>query len=139
MAKEYDYGKESKSRSFVNLTHGLALYTADLIHQWQGSAYNLDCFLEMESTLTGIGITHADLLGAKTVASVLFDGELRSIADGGNLCIEYFMLLGNARWTDQVAGAQEASTHHCFYHFPVVIYASLLVAGSKRLNIMASR
>ena len=90
------------------------------MHQFMGSAYNLDCFLEQDTTLSGIGITHADLLGAKTVAAVSFDGELRSIADGGNLCLEYFMLLGNARWTDQVAGAQEASTYHCVHHLSLL-------------------
>ena len=63
----------------------------------------------MENTLAGMGMSHADLPGAKIVAAVEFDAELRSIADGGHLCYEYFLLLGAARWADQAAGAQEAS------------------------------
>ena len=101
--------------------------------------YSMDYFLEIDTHLQGIGIRSMHIPDAKKVASKVFDAQLRNIADGGHLFLEYFMLLGDARWTDEIAGAHKASSNY----FAQQQAANLscvcrLGAGSKRLYIMAS-
>jgi hypothetical protein len=74
---------------------------------------------------------------ARKVAAMMFDAELRSIADGGHLFAEYFMLLGPARWIGEAAGANKASSYLTQYSVAHSSLVFLLGADSKRLNIMA--
>jgi hypothetical protein len=75
---------------------------------------------------------------ARKVASMVFDAELRNIADGGHLFSEYFMLLGPARWIGEAAGAQKASCYLAQYSAAHSSLVFLLGADSDWLNIMAS-